>query len=147
MRYIKDNLKPGEWVVFETEMHWAVIIYAIILGIPLYYVHWALYFVPSLYLLPLYGSTEVSVTNQRIVMKHGFLTTNIDEIFLDKINNITLKQGLPGIMLGYGSVHVHTASMFGKKYFLFMKDPAKLKDVVSEQAANCRQKETSKWQI
>jgi uncharacterized membrane protein YdbT with pleckstrin-like domain len=51
-------------------------------------------------------SSEFAVTNKRIIMKVGVLTTRSYELLLSKIEGIVVTQPLLGKMLGYGSIVV-----------------------------------------
>lgn len=49
-------------------------------------------------------SDENVITNQRIIIKRGFLSRSVQEVMLGKAESITLYQSLLGRIMGYGSV-------------------------------------------
>jgi len=51
-------------------------------------------------------STEMAVTNKRILIKTGLLSRNTFELLLSKVESIGVQEGLMGRMLEYGSVVV-----------------------------------------
>ena len=57
-----------------------------------------------------YLTTEIVITNQRIVSKHGWLSITTTSTDLDKVNNINVAQPLIGRILGYGNVEITTAT-------------------------------------
>ena len=134
MRYVDRNLTAGETIVYETRLHWIVmlrsIIEAIILillaGGVLYYtfngtaastdqVHLmeggaAVLLVLAVILL-IAGSirrnaTEMAVTNHRVIIKVGLVGRRTVEMLLSKIESIEVKENGLGRMLGYGTIVV-----------------------------------------
>jgi uncharacterized membrane protein YdbT with pleckstrin-like domain len=51
-------------------------------------------------------STEMAVTNKRVIVKTGVLTQKSLEIPLNKVESIGVNQGILGRVLGYGNVVV-----------------------------------------
>ena len=133
MSYIKKNLHSDEKLVFETDMHGAVFIITALLGIPLYFIYWPLYFVPSLLFFPFYYVSQIAVTDKRLVSRYGFFTVSIDEIPLSKINNIGMKRGIVAMLLGYGSIYVQSGAAHGLGKFHFVNKPAQLRAAISKQ--------------
>jgi len=81
---------------------------------------WALtgYFIIGTLLLPAYGigllffarafiifkSTELAITNKRVIAKFGFFSRRTIEINIQKIESLQVVQGLFGRMLDYGTL-------------------------------------------
>ena len=53
-----------------------------------------------------YRSTELAVTNKRIITKAGFIQRNTTEMFLEKVESIQVDQGIMGRMFDFGSITV-----------------------------------------
>jgi uncharacterized membrane protein YdbT with pleckstrin-like domain len=101
MSYVQTNLGSDEKVIHMGELHWAI-------------------FLPGIILLPFYGigviflfaayirkiSTEMAVTNKRIIIKDGLISRRTIEMNLTKIENIGVDQGIIGRMLDFGTVTV-----------------------------------------
>lgn len=126
MTYINDNLKPNEKILFETRLHWISLVIAALWS-------WIFLFIPMIFYILEYLKTEFAVTDQRVVIKHGILSMNVDESPLDKVQSINLRQSFIGRLLNYGNIVVQTAATLSAHGFPYVKDPHKLRKTVSEQ--------------
>ncbi|MCL2760131.1 MAG: PH domain-containing protein [Desulfuromonadales bacterium] len=127
--YLQANLGQDENVVYSAKVSWSTMIpYAVIVVFILFLVinarfgsankisDRAFYFLLIMSLLLLLPqiirilTTELGLTNKRVFGKVGFISTDIMESPLDKINNVSLKIGLLDKMLNCGTVKVDTAS-------------------------------------
>jgi uncharacterized membrane protein YdbT with pleckstrin-like domain len=122
MSYIDRNLIAGERVVYRTRLHWLVFVLPLIftafvlLPIAWYLAQgswqhfaWLPVALGLLVLLPAVikrQSSDFAVTNKRVMMKVGVLTTRSVELLLNKIEAIAVNQSLLGRMLGYGDIVV-----------------------------------------
>ena len=134
MSYVQNNLNPGERVLYATHLHWIVLLRSIIIetiltagGLAM--IIWAVAYkhtergqgqaagIAGLILIVLgsivlgtalirRNSTEMAVTNKRIIIKVGFLTKRTIELFLAKVESVGVEQTLLGRMMGYGSLTV-----------------------------------------
>lgn len=100
MRYADSSLCPGETVVCRGEYHWVVYVPGLIL-------------LPFLIGLPLLlfahakrKTTEMAVTNRRVILKRGVLSCVTFEMPLSKVENVSIHQGLIGRVLNYGTVAI-----------------------------------------
>ena len=132
MSYIEASLVPGETVVYQTRLHWIVMLRHILLGLVLLAAGGAL----LAYLLkqPQWGNTskhladggaaallagglvaiiagvirrnatEMAVTTRRVVVKLGLVNRKTIEMLLNKIETIEVSEPMTGRMLGYGSI-------------------------------------------
>ncbi|HTL70502.1 MAG TPA: PH domain-containing protein [Candidatus Eisenbacteria bacterium] len=71
-----------------------------------------------------------AVTNLRVIDEWGVFSHNAKESPLDKINNVSYRQSLPGRALNYGDVEIQTAAEQGATRYRFVTSPKKLKDSV-----------------
>lgn len=53
-----------------------------------------------------YATTEIAVSNQRFVVKFGWISRAVTEISIPKIEGVFIHQGIIGRVFGYGSVTV-----------------------------------------
>ncbi|MFO1254021.1 MAG: PH domain-containing protein, partial [Inhella sp.] len=51
-----------------------------------------------------YKSTELAVTNKRIIVKHGFISRQTIEINLNKAESIQVDQGVLGRLFDFGTL-------------------------------------------
>ena len=146
MGYIEDNLTSNEKVIFKTRLHWIVlikpilwIIVAIILfSAPLaefgtvlgvISVILALYF--GLSGIANYFTSEFGVTDQRVMIKTGYLHTKTIETLLTKIEAIEVTQTLFGKGFGYGSILI-TGSGGSKSKFHHIDSPLEFRQRIQE---------------
>jgi len=132
MRYIQASLVPGETVVYQTRLHWIVMLRHILLGLLLlagsgalvaYLLHQpragnssehvieggaaALLvcgIVAILAGLVRRNATEMAVTTRRVVIKQGLVNRKTIELLLNKIETIEVSEPMAGRMFGYGSI-------------------------------------------
>lgn len=132
MSYIEASLVPGETIVYQTRLHWVVMLRHIVLGLVLLAAGGAL----LAYLLERPGlsitsehvaeggaaalllcgivaiiagmvrrnATEMAVTTRRVVVKQGLVNRKTIEMLLNKIETIEVSEPMAGRMFGYGSI-------------------------------------------
>ncbi len=135
MSYVQSNLVPGETVIYETRLHWIVMLghlaaACFLLLLPgallLYYAHsqngidskelqvtegGAAVLLISGIIVILAGmlrrnATEMAVTNRRVVIKTGLASRKTIEMLLNKVESIEVSETTAGRMLGYGTIVV-----------------------------------------
>ncbi len=92
--FVNTNLLPGEQVVYETHHHWIIFI--------------SLKGLLSLFILPLVVrlTHEFVITNQRVIIKTGFLGLHTIEIPFRQVESVQIHQGVLAYILGYGDIIV-----------------------------------------
>jgi uncharacterized membrane protein YdbT with pleckstrin-like domain len=129
MRYVRRVLQPGETIVYSTKLHWLVYVNAILLGIiciiliggaiatndnpnlSLALVIAAILFALLSLAAALRGfirraTTELAVTDHRVIYKSGLLSRHTIEMNRDKVESVDVDQSLLGRIFGYGTVVV-----------------------------------------
>ena len=122
-------LQPGETIVYSTKLHWRVYIQAILLviaciiitgaavatndnqGISLAFGIAAVIFAllalsAGLRAFIRRATTELAVTDHRVIYKSGLLSRHTIEMNRDKVESVDVDQSLLGRILGYGTVVV-----------------------------------------
>jgi uncharacterized membrane protein YdbT with pleckstrin-like domain len=110
--YVDRCLLPGEQVVAEAKLHWAIFVGPALLllfglmtgpakGI---FIFFAL--VWGVYRFLIYSTTELAITNKRVIAKWGIIRRNVVDVSNSKVEGITYNQGIIGRVFGYGSVLV-----------------------------------------
>jgi hypothetical protein len=135
MSYVQSNLVPGETLIYETRLHWIVMLSHLLIGILLLGLPGAALLVYALshkdmdanslrlmegggavllivgFIVIIVGAvrrsaTEMAVTNRRVVIKTGLASRKTIEMLLQKVESIEVSEPTAGRMLGYGSIVV-----------------------------------------
>lgn len=132
MSYIRASLVPGETVVYQTRLHWIVMLRHILLALLLLAGSAALLIYlfnhrrsvnPNEHLMEVgavallvcaivavlagvvrRNATEMAVTTRRVVIKQGLVSRKTIELLLNKIETIEVSEPMMGRMLGFGSI-------------------------------------------
>ena len=54
----------------------------------------------------IYVSTELAITNKRIISKSGLIQRNTTEMFLEKVESVQVEQGILGRLFDFGSITI-----------------------------------------
>jgi len=71
------------------------------------------------------------VTNLRVIDERGILTLYTKESPLEKINNLSYAQTIPGRVLNFGQVEIQTAAEDGATIYTMITNPKRLKDEIA----------------
>jgi membrane protein YdbS with pleckstrin-like domain len=149
MAYAEKNLAPGETILYRARYHWVfygfsivVVVLAAALGLaslratqqqagdeigrPLAWIAAAFVVIALIAFLARRfraNLDEFVVTNRRVIRKVGLVAREIQHAPLEKIQDVTIEQGILGRMLGYGTVIVETASEKGMLIFPAVASP------------------------
>jgi len=120
MSFIEDSLSTGEEIKAVFDFHWMaklpIILWIIFLiTIPIAIYEW----------LKL-KTTEMGVTNKRVILKTGIISRHSDEMKLSSIETVEIEQGVLGRLFGYGSVRV-TGKGISDLVFRMIDDPMGVK--------------------
>ena len=133
MGYAEKNLAPGESILYRARYHWVLYRFTIIVLVLA-----AAFVVLALlaFLVRRFRANqdEFVVTNRRVIRKVGFYAREIQQAPLEKVQDITVEQGVFGRMLGYGTVIVETASEKGMLIFPSIATPEGFRNAVWGQA-------------
>jgi uncharacterized membrane protein YdbT with pleckstrin-like domain len=119
-------LQPGETIRFATDIHWMVYIPGFLLllvAIAVYVAGSYLGAANAGFVVKIFAglvflaaavwlfigwfrrfTTEVAVTNKRIIFKRGFISRYTIEMHLDKVESVDVDQSVMGRILGYGDI-------------------------------------------
>jgi uncharacterized membrane protein YdbT with pleckstrin-like domain len=136
MKYVTRVLQPDETVVYATTLHWLVYFRAFVLlligvgllvgsgfvagraGNPEYekYLVWAIEILAGLFFLGAIlsalralirrATTELAITDRRVIYKAGLLRRHTVEINRSKVETVGVNQSILGRLLGFGTVVV-----------------------------------------
>lgn len=99
--YVQSNLNTGEEVVYKTNLHWFFVVSYLFS----FRVLWTCGLLAIPKLVEVF-TNEFAITNQRIIMKVGFISRKTFEMNLRKIETINVDQDFFGRILGYGTIVV-----------------------------------------
>jgi uncharacterized membrane protein YdbT with pleckstrin-like domain len=129
MKYVERVLQPGETIVYLTSLHWLVYARAVVLLVLSFAcliasgggddhqivalvlrsaagVFAVLAVVAALRALVRRTTTELAVTDRRVIYKTGVLRRHTMEMNRSKVETVGVDQSILGRMLGYGTVVV-----------------------------------------
>lgn len=103
--YVESTLSDGENIQYRANVSiWSLLplfIFGLILlpffGVGLLFWIWAAI---------RYFTTEMAVTDRKVIAKTGFISRNTIELLLSKVESIRVDQSILGRMLNYGSIVV-----------------------------------------
>jgi len=135
MSYVEKHLLEGESIVYETRLHWMVLVGPIVLATlfgltgvgmfvlsaratgerssahePMLILGAAFFVVALLFLVRgvlMRNATEMTVTNKRVFIKVGLAARRTVELLLSRVESIGVEESVMGRMLGFGTVIVH----------------------------------------
>ena len=106
--YVDSSLMSGESVVYRAKLSPWPYFFAILLGI----LSIPVFGLGLLILLAIwikFVSTELAVTNKRIMVKVGFISRQTIELNLGKLESIQVHQSIFGRIFGYGTIIISGA--------------------------------------
>lgn len=125
MSYIKHVLQTGETVRYEGSTHWMLYFPAILLavaGVVILILTWgasqpygfllAIACLTIAFVLAVRAwwrrwTTEIAVTDRRVIYVHGFFDRQSVEVHMNQVESVDVDQSLLGRLFGYGDVTIH----------------------------------------
>ena len=105
--YIDDSLIEGETILHRARVSWWSQFWLVFLGVLLLVVVIGLFLLIAAWIRV--RSTEIAITNRRVIAKFGFVKRDTVEINLEKVEALKVEQGFLGRMLNYGTVFISGA--------------------------------------
>ena len=151
MTYVDKVLQPGETVLARTQIHWFIYLRSImtivvalaVLGAstaaeselrPYIQIAAALLGLLGLWFLFIAWirrmSTELAVTNRRVIHKTGFFSRSTQEMNREKVESVDIQQSLPGRLFGYGTVLVRGVGSSWEP-FAHIADPLSFRSTIT----------------
>lgn len=126
MGYVEDNLIPGERVGYRARVHWGILLPGVAL-LPV-----VIGLVPLISASIARATTELAVTNKRVIFKTGWLNRKTFEMQLDKIENVHIEQSVFARGLDYGAVLI-SGTGGTRQVFGYVAAPLALRRAIYEQ--------------
>lgn len=134
--YVDSALLPSEHVVAEARPHWAmfiapglVILFGLLIGKSGGSIFVGIGAVWAIFRFLVFQTTELALTNKRIISKSGIIRRNVIDVSNSKVEGVTYNQGIIGRIFGYGSVLVRGTGV-GQVPVRFIAQPEHFKHEV-----------------
>lgn len=103
-RYVENSLARNETIIEKARFHWIYSLgaWSALIFLGLFIVGIIIFFE----MMIRKWSTEIAVTNQRFIIKTGWLSLTTNEISLNNIEGVRVRQDFWGRIFGFGTVHV-----------------------------------------
>jgi len=156
MAYAEKVLQPGETIAYRGNLHWVIYLTGLVLSLASLALLGGALAVQGQALRngllagALIGlvvglarmcdawfksmTTEIIVTNRRVIYKTGFISRNSIEMNLDKIESVLVQQGILGRMLDYGTLIIRGVGS-GIEPVTNLAEPLKFHQYVNASAA------------
>lgn len=152
---MRTKLRDGERLIFETRAHWITIVkpfLVLLVAAALFVLSFVLVRIPTgvnrvvqwicgvlLFMAVLhflywewFRRRDIwAVTNLRVIDEQGIFRRFSKESPLDKINNLSYDQSIPGRMLNFGNVEIQTAAEDGATIYRKVARPKQLKETIA----------------
>ena len=124
MNFIESNLIPEEEILYDTKVHYFVyessllwfLSFLFLMTLKLIesnsFINILLFFSFVSFIVTFVDAfilrrfTEIAITNQRLIVKKGFIKREVFEIPLSKIESVNVNQSIVGRILDYGIIDV-----------------------------------------
>ena len=106
--YVEGALMSGEQVVYEGKTSIWSLLPLIVLGL-IFLAAWGLGIIFWIIAAIRYLTTELAITNKRIIAKFGFISRTTIELDIQKAESIQVRQGILGRIFNFGSIVVSGA--------------------------------------
>lgn len=100
MSYVDETLTTGEQIRYRAEIHWAIFVPHLFLMLFL------VGMVTVFFAAARRASTEIAVTNRRVIIKTGLASRKTLEMNLGKVETLSVNQSVLGRLFGYGTIQV-----------------------------------------
>ena len=107
MSYIDESLVEGETLIHRARISWWSQFPLLLLGVVTLVIVVGLVFLAMAWIRV--RSTELAITNRRVIAKSGFVKRHTVEINLDKVEALKVEQGVWGRLLNFGTIFISGA--------------------------------------
>lgn len=127
--YIDSNLTNNERIIRSAKVSWWSQWQMIFLGIlTIWFMIGILFFIIAIIRVM---TTELALTNKRVIAKTGFIRRDTVELRLEKVEGLIINQGIVGRIFNYGTVIVSGTGGI-RTPIPFINDPINFRRVVNE---------------
>lgn len=106
--YVENALTSGESVLYQGKVSLWSLMPLFLIGL-FFLAFWGIGLLFWVAAAIKYFTTELAITNKRVIAKFGFISRSTVEINIQKIESIQVKQGIIGRIFNFGSIIVSGA--------------------------------------
>lgn len=134
--YASATLAPNETPYYKTSLHWIIFVRFAFLALALFFflalpfaigvqaltgsqLGWFVLPFPTFLMLAptlAYVSSELVITDMRVLIKTGIIQRQTLEIFIAKVESISIDQGFGGRLFDYGTVTIRGTGAFAERF-------------------------------
>ena len=126
--YVEKTLAPGEQVVYRARFHWLYTLGSVLILLALWWAVIGIYIFIERSIRK--ATTEIVVTNHRLVVKTGFISRRTQEVSLEKVEEVKLDQSFWGRVFGFGSLDIRGTGV-GNIQIPNIDDPVELRKAIN----------------
>lgn len=104
--YIEANLGRDEKIIYKAQVSWLSQFWYFVFGIllfPIFFIGLIFFVFAAINVM----STELALTNKRVIAKFGFIRRQTIEINLSKAESVAVNQGVIGRIFNFGSIVIN----------------------------------------
>ena len=116
MSYVDGTLIEGETVIYRAHVSWWPLILWLLLGALTLVLVVGLFILIWVYVKR--KTTELAITNKRVIAKRGFIQRDTIEMFLSKVESVHVEQSVTGRVLDYGTVIMSGTGVMSTRFEL-----------------------------
>ena len=114
MSYVDSTLIEGETVLYRAHVSWWPLALWLVLGVLTLVIVVGLFILIWVYIKR--KTTELAITNKRVIAKKGFIQRDTIEMFLGKVESVHVEQSVTGRMFDYGTVIVSGTGVMSSRF-------------------------------
>ncbi len=134
--YARSTLAPNETPCYRSSLHWFIFVRFALAGLVLFVfaavpfaiavqavtgseLGWFVLPLPAFLLLPpavAFASSEIVITDRRVLIKTGVVRRQTAEMFISKVESIGVDQGVLGRMFDFGTVRIRGTGGFEEAF-------------------------------
>ncbi len=143
MSYVDKSLLSGETIIKKAKIHWFIYVPGLTMICCPFILFsgsdaaWGglLFFLGIVFSLDAFikaKTTELAITNKRVIAKHGFIARKTIELNLSKVESLNVDQGLFGRIFNFGEIIVNGTGGI-KTPVKFISSPLDFRRAVNEE--------------
>ncbi len=117
MNYVETVLMPGETIIEKAQIHWFIFVMDVILLLIAFWLRdiellmamviAAVAIFTTIRDLVYYLTTELALTNKRVIAKFGWVQRHTIELSLSRVESLTVNQSIFGRIFNFGTLTIN----------------------------------------